>query len=223
MHAKLISGMRIAALAGVLAVGGCTTYTGSADNPVERSFTGFSYVAGDDIKAACAPGSRDHFRFVYNANYEQQMRAYDLKGVEGGADLVARARNESGNVARLSFSNPLGPWELDRAQTRLTNAQAANIIAALDRDAGSAPSAAGQQLASNTYYWVVAGCSAGNFRIWAFDQDKVDLSALAFSAALRGYDQTDVGFRAAKRVEGFADNVFYIKINATADGLVGRL
>lgn len=223
MYTKSLSGLRIAVLAWALIVAGCTTYTGSQDNPVERAFTWFSYVAGDDIKAACSAQSRDHFRFVYNANYEQQIRAYDLKGVEGGAELVARARNESGNVARLSFSNPLGPWELDRSQMRLTNAQAAEIIAALDRDARAAPPAAGQQLASNTFYWVVAGCSAGRFRIWAFDQDEVDLSTLQFSSALQRFDQTDVEFRPAKRVEGFADNVFYIKINATADGIVGRL
>ena len=219
----MLSASRISVLLVLFVVTGCTTYTGSADNPLARSFTWFSYVAGDDIKAACTSESRDHFRFVYNANYEQQIRAYDLKGVEGGADFVARARNESGNVARLSFSNPLGPWELDRSQTRLSNTQAAELITALDRDAAAAPPAAGQQLASNTYYWIVAGCSAGNFRVWAFDQGKVKLSELAFAKILRAHDQTGVAFRPAKPVEGFADNAFYIRINSDADGITGRL
>ena len=95
----MLSASRISVLLVLFVVTGCTTYTGSADNPLARSFTWFSYVAGDDIKAECTSESRDHFRFVYNANYEQQIRAYDLKGVEGGADFAARARNESGNVA----------------------------------------------------------------------------------------------------------------------------
>ncbi len=219
----MLSASRISVLLVLFVVTGCTTYTGSADNPLARSFTWFSYVAGDDIKAACTSESRDHFRFVYNANYEQQIRAYDLKGVEGGADFVARARNESGNVARLSFSNPLGPWELDRSQTRLSNTQAAELITALDRDAAAAPPAAGQQLASNTYYWIVAGCSAGSFRVWAFDQGKVNLPELAFAKILRAHDQTGVAFRPAKPVEGFADNAFYIRINSDADGITGRL
>lgn len=218
-----MSASRIAGLLVVFIVSGCTTYTGSADNPVARSFTWFSYVAGDDIKVACTPGSRDRFRFVYNANYEQQIRTYDLKGVEGGADFVARARNESGNVARLSFSNPLGPWELERAEIGLSNTQAAELIAALSSDAGAAPPAAGQQLASNSYYWIVAGCNAGSFRVWAFDQGRVNLSELAFAEILRRHDQTGIAFRPARPVEGFADNVFYIRINSDADGIAGRL
>jgi len=223
MRTKSLSGLKMLVLLVALGVTGCTTYTGSQDNPVERSLTWFSYVAGDDIKAACMPGSRDHFRFVYNANYEQQIRTYELTGVDGGADFVTRARNEAGNVARLSFSNPFGPWELDRSQTLLSNGQAAGIIAALDRDASAAPPAANQQLGSNTHYWVVAGCSAGKFRLWAFDQGRVDMSGLAFIPALRAHDQTEVVFRTAKPVEGFADNVFYIKINSEADGIVGGL
>ena len=71
--------------------------------------------------------------------------------------------------------------------------------------------------------WVVAGCSAGKFRLWAFDQGRVDMSGLAFIPALRAHDQTEVVFRTAKPVEGFADNVFYIKINSEADGIVGGL
>ncbi|MBO6783078.1 MAG: hypothetical protein JJ899_07385 [Alphaproteobacteria bacterium] len=215
------SGILGVAAAAILAA--CTTYTGSTDNPIERSLTWFSYVAGDDIRASCTAGSRDHFRFVYNANYEQQVRAYDLQGVEGGADYLARARNRPGNVARFQFSNPLGPWELDRSTARLTNAQAATIIDAFGRDAAAAPDPAGQQVKSNEYYWIVSSCNAGTFRIWVFDQDRVDLSGLAFVPELRAFDETGVAFREARRVEGFDDGAFYIKINSTADGTVRGL
>lgn len=220
MRTKIFLNVRLSTAAVALLLAGCTTFTGTEGNPLKRSFTWFSYVAGDDIKATCEPDSRDHFRFVYNAVYKKQIRAYELKGVDGGADFVARARNDAGNVARFSFSNPLGPWELQRSEMGLTNEQAAGIIAALNHDAAGAPSPAGQQLASNEFYWIVAGCTAGSFGLWAFEQDKVELSALTFVPELLSYDQTDVSFRKPKPVEGFDDGAFYIKLNTTADGIV---
>lgn len=223
MRTKMFSKVGLSAAFVAFALVGCTSYTGTGGNPLERSLTWFSYVGGDDIKAACQAESRDHFRFVYNAVYDKQIRAYELTGVEGGADFVARARNEPGNVARFSFSNPLGPWELKRSEMGLTNVQAAGIIAALNHDATSAPSPAGQQLASNEFYWVIAGCSAGRFRLWAFEQDRVKLSDLTFVPELLSYDKTDVSFRKPKPVEGFDDGAFYIKINSAADGIVQGL
>ncbi len=198
----------------------CTTYSGSADNPIERSLTWFSYVAGDDIKASCAAGSRDHFRFVYNAVYQKQIRAYDMKGVDAGADLVARVRNEPGNVSGFRIQDPLGPWALAESRASISNEQASDIVDALSRDAERAPASAGQQLASNEFYWIVSGCSAGSFRIWAFDQDRVGVNALEFASELRALDGTDIDFRNAMPVEGFDDGVFYIKINQTGDGTV---
>jgi hypothetical protein len=223
MLTKIFPKVRLTAVFVALVLASCATFTGTTDNPVERSFTWFSYVAGDDIKAACTATSRDHFRFVYNAVYAKQIRAYELKGIEGGADFEARARNESGNVARFSFSNPLGPWELRRSEMRLTNVQASEIISALNHDATLAPSPAGQQLASNEFYWIIAACSAGSFQMSAFAQNKVDLSGLTFVPELLAYDETDVSFRKPKPVEGFADGAFYIKINSAADGIVRGL
>lgn len=211
---------RLTLAAAALALAACTTYTGGVTNPVERSLTWFSYVAGDDIRNACRADSRDHFRFVYNAVYPRQIRTYELQGVESGAVYTARARNESGQVARFQLSNPLGPWELSRSNATLTNAQAADIVAAFGRDAARAPDSAGQQVASNEFYWIVSACNAGSFHVWVFDQDKVDLSGLAFVPLLRAHDETGIPFRDVEPVEGFDDNAFYIKINAAADGIV---
>ncbi len=211
---------RLTIAVALLALGACTSYTGSVSNPVERSLTWFSYVGGDDIHKACHAGGRDHFRFVYNAVYEKQIRTYEVQGVESGAQYTARARNESGQVSRFQFSNPLGPWELSRADVVLTNDQAGAIISALSRDAAAAPDPAGRQVASNEFYWIVSACNAGRFRVWLFEQDKTDLSALAFLPELLRYDETGIPFRAVEPVEGFDDKAFYIKINAAADGIV---
>ncbi len=56
-----------AALAAPLLVLSACTYRGESDNPVVRRFTWFSYLNGDDIRAACRADTRERYRFVYNA------------------------------------------------------------------------------------------------------------------------------------------------------------
>ncbi|MBT5944710.1 MAG: hypothetical protein HOK98_05170 [Rhodospirillaceae bacterium] len=205
-----------------LVLAACTTFKGSVDNPVERSLTWFSFVAGDDIRAACATDSVDHYRFVYNAVYERQIRAYELRLGADGADQTSRARTKAGNVANFQLRNPLGPWELRRSDAQLTNAEVAAILDGLQQDIQDAPASAGQRLRSNKFYWAVAACEAGVFRLHAFEQDRVEIEALAFRGPLLAHDTTEVKFFEAEQIEGFSDNAFEIRINRTGDGIVGR-
>lgn len=205
----------------VLGLAACTTYEGSVDNPVERSFSWFSYVAGDDIRAACRAGSPDRYRFVYNGVYQRQIRAYDLRLNEDGGELTSRARDKPGNVANFQFLNPLGPWELRRSVARLTGVDVAEIVDGLQRDVAAAPVSAGQRLRSNKFYWVVAACQSGMFRLHAFEQDRVELGALTFRGPLLAHDKTNVDFAEAKQIEGFSDGSFEIRINKSGDGTVG--
>lgn len=201
----------------------CTTFDGTINNPIERSLTWFSFVAGDDIRSTCSADSPNRYRFVYNAVYERQIQAYELRMTTGGAELEARARNRAGNVANFQFRNPLGPWELRRADATLSPADAARIVEALDRDIASAPAAVGKRLRSNKFYWTVAACRSGRFVLYAFEQDRVDIEALAFVGPLLVHDRTDVRFADAEQIEGFSDNAFEIRINATGEGIVGGL
>ncbi len=215
--------MRRFAFTAVAALGlaACTTFDGLADNPVERSLTWFSFVAGDDIRAACTTGSPDQYRFVYNAVYERQIRAYELRLGADGADQTSRARNKAGNVANFQIRNPLGPWELRRSDAQLTSAEAAAIVDGLTRDVADAPASAGQRLRSNKFYWAVAACQSGVFRLYAFEQDRVTITSLAFREPLLAHDMTGIEFLEAKQIEGFSDNAFEIRINRTGDGIVG--
>lgn len=215
--------MRRCAATAVAALGlaACTTFDGSAGNPVERSLTWFSFVAGDDIRVACEAGSPDQYRFVYNAVYERQIRAYELRLGADGAEQVSRARNKAGNVANFQIRNPLGPWELRRSDAHLTSEAAAAIVDGLARDVADAPASAGQRLRSNKFYWAVAACQSGSFRLHAFEQDHVAITSLAFRGPLLAHDMTGVDFSEAEQIEGFADNAFEIRINRTGDKIVG--
>ena len=207
----------------VLGLGACTTYQGEAANPIERSLTWFSFVAGDDIRADCRAGGADHYRFVYNVIYEVQIRAYELVPTPAGAELTVRARGRSGLVNRFTFNNPFGPWDLVQSRAHLDNQTAAAIVGTYATAVETSPSSAGQLLDSNEYYWIVAGCSAGTFSLNAFVDPKVDVNALEFPKLLLAHDQSGVRFREAKFVEGFDNGVFTLKINQSRDNLAGRL
>jgi len=207
----------------VLGLGACTTYRGEPANPVERSLTWFSYLAGDDIKAACKPGGPDRYRFVYNGIYQVQIRGYELTPTASGADLTVRARGRSGRVDRFSFDNPFGPWDMIGSRAALSNAAAAAIVDAYAAAVETSPSSAGQRFDSNAYYWIVASCSAGRFALHGFLDPKVDINELAFAKRLLAHDDSGVPFREAEFVEGFDDSVFTVQINRSNDDLMGRL
>ena len=50
----------------------------NVEKPIVRSFHWFDFVAADDIRAACVPGGRNRLRLIYNALWEEQVRAYDI-------------------------------------------------------------------------------------------------------------------------------------------------
>lgn len=206
-----------------LAISACTTYEGPPSNPIERSLTWFSFLAGDDIRAACRAGGPDHYRFVYNAIYQVQIRAYELTPVPGGANLTVRARGRSGLVRKFSFDRPFGPWELVQSEAQLDNATAAQIVEAFAQAVAVSPPSAGQLLDSNEYYWLVASCSNSNFALNAFVDPKVDINSLVFPKLLLAHDDSGIPFREAEFVEGFSDNVFSVRINQAGDNLSGRL
>lgn len=204
-------------------VAACTTYTGEPANPIERSLTWFSYLAGDDIKAACRSGAPDRYRFVYNGIYQRQIRGYELTPTATGAELTVRARGISGQVDRFGFDHPFGPWEMVNGRAELDNATAAKIVDDFATAVATSPSAAGKNLDSNAYYWIVASCSGGVFSLHGFLYPDVDTNALAFAKLLLAHDDSGVPFRAAKHVEGLDRDVFSVQINAAGNDLVGRL
>ncbi len=206
----------------VFSIAACTTYTGEPTNPIQRSLTWFSYLAGEDIRAACRQGGPDHFRFVYNAIYPVQIRGYELKPRPGGAELTVRARGRSGTLNRFSFDNPFGPWELLQGRAEIDNQRATQIVDAYAAAIAASPRSAGQRFMSNEYYWIAASCSGGNFTLQGFLHPRVDTNELEFAKLLLSHDDSGIPFRQAARVEGFTRNVFMVQINRTGDGLVGR-
>ncbi len=137
--------------------------------------------------------------------------------------MGARVVEGTGLLNRFTFDNPFGPWQLLQSRAQLDNPTAAAIVEAYATAVAASSPSAGQQLESNEYYWIVAGCSAGKFALNSFLDPKVDVNALEFSKLLLAHDESGVPFREAEFVEGFDDNVFTIQINRAGDNLTGRI
>lgn len=197
----------------------CANESG-AENPIARNLNWFSYVGGDDIRAACDVNGIDRYRFVYNGHYRREIRGYDLVPVEGGAQLTSRARGRSGGIGRFSFDEPFGPWTLNKNVRTITNRQASLIVRALSEDAAKAPPAAGQNMQSYDFFWIVSACSRGKFRLVVFRWPKTDINALAFLPLLLELDQSGVPFGKARNIEGLQEGSFGVAVNRSGTGLV---
>src|SRR3546814_20917874 len=76
--------------------------------------TWLSYLNGDDMRAACVEGAPLPYRLIYNADYDEQLRSYDVTGTPGsdgdagGGSLVVRVLGGRGiAVTELPFSDPM--------------------------------------------------------------------------------------------------------------------
>ena len=115
---------------GVLA--GCA-YQGAIDQPATIKATWFSYLNGDDIRSACTDGAPSWYRLVYNGNYGEQLRAYEVVADgTGGAYYKARVQTGSGlNLTRFLFGDPQAMAGWTAAQTRLVPADLTALTASV--------------------------------------------------------------------------------------------
>lgn len=205
------------------------------DNPVERKFTWFSYLDAADIRNSCAAGGPDQLRIVYNAQFYDQVRAYDLLG---GASpmMTARARGSSGNLLNLqfdSFEGMFGPWNFRQSQHALSAAEWGELNNLLRQSGYASTNQEGLRLHSQEFYWLVAGCDKGQFHFnaWAANARDTKLESIRFLDFLLRRDGTGIGYRPPHAVtyrekrgdSGGSDRNFTGAFNITvhADG-IGR-
>lgn len=177
-------------LAAALAISACS-YTGDIDNPVTRKASWFSYVEGGDIRAACHAGSASRVRLVYNAIYEEQVRAYDLG--EGGARLlVARAFDQANLAQGINSRDLLEPWRGQSAAVHLDEDQYARLMQSLEASGAFGRPAVGLELPSRSFYWTAASCRNGRYSFTAWAYPSPEFEALRFPGELFAVDHTGV-------------------------------
>lgn len=233
-----LGGRLVLALFAVAGLAGCA-YQGKIDNPATIKATWYSYLNGDDIRAACTKGSPLHYRLIYNSDYDVQLRSYEVIGDgAGGATLIARVQGPSGvNASDISVSDPLSWARWTKSETTLNAAQLDRLNAALEASGAFAPAPKGLQLFSKETYWISDLCRNGGFSFNAWRYPSERYAAISFDKLLFGLDKTGVAVRAPvavplgasaaasvpRRQESSDQRGNYFNVKVGENGLTGNL
>jgi hypothetical protein len=226
-------GLAVALLVG-FCVAGCT-YQGGVENPISRKFTWFSYLAGDDIKSNCRPGEPARYRLVYNAIWDEQVRAYDLRrsATGSGAVLFSHVFGGGGSVASVDLRDPTAPWRGETADKRLDERAYVELVRAIEASGFGAAAPVGLRLPSWAFYWVASACADGRFHFNAWRHPSERFSGIEFSRHLFDHDATGVPVNPPRPIDaaqagmkpGRPDptDTTDFELTVGRDGLAGRL
>lgn len=164
-------------------------FTGTQD-PVSRNLSWFDYLNAGDIRASCKAGAPDRYRFVYNGSYTEQVRTYDLEVENGNTSATLKSRVfGSTNLARLSLSDPLAPWQGHTNQVGLGEQDVTRLLSSLHVAAAFESSPVGLRLDSDGFYWIAAACEDGTFRFDAYKWPSKRFKGIQFASLLFAWDQ----------------------------------
>jgi len=183
-----------------LALSGCA-YRGDIDNPATLKATWFSYLNGDDIRAACVEGAPLSYRLVYNSDYDLQIRSYEVVGNgsgdgSGGARLTARVLGESGlDISRVTLADPQAFARWTKSEAPLGASVVARLNAALEASGAFEAAPKGLQLFSKETYWISSLCRDGRFyfNAWRYPSERFD--RIGFDSLLFALDETGIPVR----------------------------
>lgn len=196
--------MTAAVLAGILA--GCA-YTGG-DDPVTRKLTWFSYLNGDDIRAACVPGAPDRARLVYNGVYIEQIRTYDIV-TEGDRPKLSIRVVGPADLRAIRAESPesiMAPWMGRRETVVLPGGGFDLLRRVLESDAARPVMPGDERLESDDFYWIVDSCFDGKFAFNAFRWPSARFRDAAFPGLIAGWDVTGIPVNAPRHVESISDD-----------------
>jgi hypothetical protein len=188
MSGILRSGLAI--LAAILA--GCT-YQGPANNLLVQRGTWFSYINGDDIRAACAAGAPETWRLVYNADFNRQVRSFDVLPGPGGGALL-RQTIDRGIVfdgRGRDFTQIGAP---DHTEEPLSAAEVEQLGGLLAASGAFGPPPVGLKLDARRHWWLAVGCHDGRYFLtaWAYPSPRFD--QIRFVDFLRQRDPSGIRF-----------------------------
>ena len=182
----------------VVLMAGCA-YRGGLEDPVLRSLSWFSYLNGDDLRAGCAAGAPESYRFVYNGLRTEQIRTYEFERNAAGA-LLSVWILEPADIRLIPLDDPLAPWRGETAKARLSPDETAALLAALEDSGFYGPPPEGMRLRSYEFYWIVMACSGGRFHFNAYRWPSPRFSGIKFTELLLKHDGTGIAFNPPREV-----------------------
>ena len=193
---------RLLAVAAALTLVACA-YQPPVETFAEQRLTWFSYLAADDIRASCGPGQADHLRLVYNAGSGDRTRAYDLVALPDGSAVLDQRVDRGLQVSRFQLDESLLTLGAPvRATTRVSPEAYQDLRRALADSGVFEPPPVGLTLRANRFYWLVTGCSGGQWVTTGFRHPSTAFHDLAFPAILARLDATGVRFITPEQLVG---------------------
>jgi len=183
----------LAAIMGA-ALAGCT-YGGAPTNVFEQRLTWFSFMAGDDIREACAPGAPDRYRFVYNAVYGEQARAYDVVALSGGGAAMRQQVDRGLVIDVVPLREIFQIGVPDRTIVQLSPESFAELERRMAESGVFEPPPVGLRLYSRGFFWIVTGCRNAEFFLTAYQHPSERFRQITFDEALFRADTTGIRVR----------------------------
>ncbi len=176
-----------------LVIGGCT-YQGGDVSPLERKFSWYSYLNGDDLRKNCGAVKGDSLRLVYNAIHLEQIRTYDIsipdtqdQGIQMHARILGMA-----NLSEISFKDLISPWRGQQATTHLRPEDIERLWSAIRVSGAFDPAPTGLRLTSEKFFWLTAICRNGAFFYNAYVWPSERFDRIQFDDLIFAWDMTDV-------------------------------
>jgi hypothetical protein len=170
------------------AAAACTAL-GSGGGTSARKLSWVSYLNGEDLRGSCRPGQPEHYRLIYNAEGNQQLRAIEVSGEGNGATVETRVFTAS-NAIEIDFKDPLALGRGQLSVTHISQAELDRLTRMLDDTGMFGPSRGGLTLnfPSDGYYWLATGCHDGAYFLnaIALPSDRFEGTAFLGTRALGG-------------------------------------
>lgn len=203
--------MRLA-LALAIGLAAATATTASAqradrnvDVPIVRSLNWFSYVGGDDIRAACKPGGRNRLRLIYNALWAEQVRTYEIflqpDGTAGMNIGVLADQGDVSNILASDGADVLNPWRMKKGQRLLDAGETRELLGLLQASAAFGPPRDGLRLPDNDFWWTVASCRDGVWGFQAYHYPTDGFANVKFAEKLFILDNVKVAINRPRKLE----------------------
>jgi hypothetical protein len=166
------------------------------EQPIVRSFNWFSYVGGDDIRAACGKDGRNRLRLVYNAIYDEQVRTYEIfLQPDGTAGMTTGVLADQGNLTNLLIGEPgdvTNPWRMRQGQRLLNPGETRELLGLLEASAAFGPPRGGLRLPDVDFWWTVASCRKGVWGFQAYHYPTDGFANVKFAAKLFSWDTVPI-------------------------------
>ena len=183
-----------------LVLGACE-YVERPDNVVERRFTWFSYLAGEDLKESCRSHAPPRYRFVYNAIFSEQVRTYEINGFpDGGGGMIDVEILSSEVSPDFLLHFPNWPWSGKRAVAQLNDVELKMLHTSLEASGFFDSPSLGKVLDSHSFYWLVSACEGNRFHLNAWVHPSPEFDNIRFVKVLQRLDGTKTDLPGARHL-----------------------